>query len=59
MADLTSVSVMLEMFVDFLRWVEHYQKVVAVTGKIQTHHLDKVGVVTQTQWLLEILNNYR
>ena len=44
--DLTSVSVMLVMFVDSLRWVEHHQKVLAVTGKVLTCCPEKVSVVS-------------
>ena len=41
-----SVSVMLVMLVDLLRWIEHHQKVLAVTGKMLTYYSDKVGVVS-------------
>ena len=34
------------MFVDLLRWVEHDQKVLAVTGMMLTHCLDKIGLVS-------------
>ena len=40
------VSVMWVMFVDLLRWVEHHQNILAVTGTMLTHHPDKVGVMS-------------
>ena len=46
MPGLKSVSVMLVMFVDLLRWMEYHQKVLALTGKMLTCCLDKVGVVS-------------
>ena len=46
LAGLMLVSVMLVMFVDLLRWVELHQKVLAITGKMLTHHLNNVCVVS-------------
>ena len=46
LAGLTSVLVMLVRFVNLLEWSEHHQKVLAVTGKKLTCHLDTVSVVS-------------
>ena len=41
-----SVLVMLVMFVDMLKWVEHHKKGLAVTDKMVPCHQYKAGVVS-------------